>query len=79
VEYATLTYNDAALTTKDGTHTNFQLSGILHQLLSASFGTSAITESLGLRGAGVGTVQGKSNVILKGTVTAALSGPLVVE
>jgi len=77
IEYATLSYDDNALTTKDGTHTNFQLSGILVDMLSENIGTDRATQSVTLRGAGTGTIQGKSNIILKGTVTAALAGVLV--
>ncbi|MGD0615678.1 MAG: hypothetical protein ABSA69_09590, partial [Verrucomicrobiota bacterium] len=76
-EYATLTYDDTALTTKDGTPTNFQLSGILVEVFSENIGIVEATQSVVLRGAGTGTIRGKINVILKGTVTATLSGVLV--
>lgn len=77
IEYATLTYNDTALTTEDGTQTDFQLSGVLVEMLSTNFKTHNTTESVTLRAAGTGTIRGKTNVILKGTVTGTLAGALV--
>lgn len=77
-EYVTLTYDDATLTTTDGTHTNFQLSGILADMYSENVRTAKTTESVTLHGAGTGTIQGKTNIILKGTITATLSGILEV-
>jgi hypothetical protein len=76
-EFASLTYNDNALMTKDGTHTNFQLSGILVDMRSTNIGTENSKQSMRFQGAGTGTIQGKSNIILKGTVTGKLSGVLV--
>lgn len=76
-EYATLNYNDTALTTADGTHTSFQLSGVLVDMVSTNIKTIKTTESVTLHGTGAGTIQGKNNVILKGTVTATLAGVLL--
>jgi hypothetical protein len=75
-EYATLSYNDTALMTKDGTHTNFQLNGILVDSLSTNIGTVKSRQSVLFQGSGSGTIQGKDNIILKGTLSGALSGLL---
>jgi hypothetical protein len=70
----TVTYDDTALTTTDGTHTSFQLSGILVDMISVNEKTFKTTETITLHAAGTGTIRGKANIILKGTTNATLSG-----
>jgi len=72
-EFADLTYNDAGLATKDGTHTELRLSGILVQRRSTGVTTARFRESITLEGAGAGTIRGKSNIILKGIVTGKVN------
>ena len=42
------------------------------ETLSTNFRNNKVAESVTLRGAGTGTIRGISNIILKGSVTAAL-------
>jgi hypothetical protein len=75
-EYVTVTYNDTALTTTDGTHTNFQLSGVLVDMITENERTFKTTEVISLHVAGTGTIRDKTNIILKGTASATLTGHL---
>jgi hypothetical protein len=46
---------------------------ILVQQRSAEITTARLRESISMEGAGIGTIRGKSNIILKGTVTVRVS------
>ncbi|MFO1477395.1 MAG: hypothetical protein U1F98_12160 [Verrucomicrobiota bacterium] len=69
LEFATLTYDDSGLATQDGTHSRFQLSGMAVDTVVSAVRTAKSKESFTLHGAGTGTIQGKTNILLKGTVT----------
>ena len=75
-EYVTVTYDDTALTTTDGTHTSFQLSGVLVDMTTVNERTFKTTQVISLRVAGTGTIRDKTNLILKGTGYATLTGHL---
>lgn len=75
-EYADLAYDDVGLATRDGTHTDFDLKGILVQKRSTDVATGRFREAITLKGAGTGTVRGRGNIVLKGILTGKVSGSL---
>lgn len=72
-----LTYNDNLLTTRDGKHTSFNLSGILVTV----WGDNApkFTQSFKLTGSGDGVVKGKAVVITEGTVRGQLTTSVDID
>ncbi len=74
-EYVILSYDDSALTTGDGTHSTFQISGILVEKLSNTIATGKYKETVSLPGAGGGRIR-DTYVVMKGSLTAALAGVL---
>jgi hypothetical protein len=75
-ELATLSYNDSSLVTRDQTHSNFYLTGILVQRRSTDVVTEAFSESLTLQGAGAGMLRGQDNLIVEGILAGTVSGVL---
>ncbi|HEY2081300.1 MAG TPA: hypothetical protein VGI88_00840 [Verrucomicrobiae bacterium] len=69
-QVATLTYDDSALTTRDGSNTSITLHGLLVTKFKDPNSTS--TSKFTLTGSGDGNIQGASTVI-KGVVTGSTS------
>ncbi len=76
-EYTILAYNDIPRTTGDGMHSDFQFSGQLIEKWSNNFAERVTAEAVVLQGAGGGTIR-NDTIILKGTMTAALSSILIL-
>jgi hypothetical protein len=72
-ETVLVVYDDTGLTTKDGTHSKFQLNCVLVRKLFLNLATQKIRETVKLQGAGYGTIRDKS-VQLEGSMMATLSG-----
>jgi hypothetical protein len=71
--YMLISYDDSAKTTGDGTHSLFELSGMLVNKYSENIATGKFKESVSLSGAGGGMIRNKS-AVLKGTLTGQLAG-----
>ncbi|PWU20742.1 MAG: hypothetical protein C5B50_03270 [Verrucomicrobia bacterium] len=75
-EVATLSYDDSALATRDGTHTSFQISGLMELARSTDLATGRFRESVAFRGVGAGIIRGQGNIILKGTISGTVAGEM---
>jgi hypothetical protein len=76
-EVVVLGYDDTGLTTKDGTHTKFQVNCLLVRKSSSNLVTQQIKDSVKFQGNGTGTIRDQ-NVILQGSGSATISGVLFV-
>jgi hypothetical protein len=72
-EFQNLDYDDTSLATADGTHSRFQLSGVLVEKYSMNIASGKVNDVVTFKGAGTGTIRGRIH-ILQGTVTATVSG-----
>lgn len=70
-----LNYDDSGLTTRDGTHTKFNVIFLVTWKSSENLTNQQIKDSIKLQGVGNGTIRGQ-NVILQGSGSAAISGVL---
>jgi hypothetical protein len=76
-ETVILGYDDSGLTTKDGTHSHFQISFLLVRKSSVNLVTQKFKDTLKLQGAGYGVIHDQ-NVLLQGSGTGQISGVLFV-
>ena len=68
-----LGYDDSGLTTRDGTHTRFQVNCLVTDKVTTNLGKGELHATLKMQGAGYGVIQNR-DVILQGTASAAISG-----
>ena len=72
--YANISYNDSALTTADGTHSVFTITGIFKGTQNINYITGHASQNFQISdGAGYGTIRGVSSVVM-GTSTGKSTG-----
>ena len=76
-EVDVLGYDDTGLTTKDGTHTKFDVDCLLVRKSSSNLVTQQIKDAIKFQGAGTGTIRDQ-NMILQASGSASISGVLFV-
>jgi hypothetical protein len=70
-----ITYDDTGLTTRDGTHSQFQITFLLVDKSSQSNGK--LKDAVKLQGVGYGTIRGQ-NVMIQGTGGATITGKIIL-
>lgn len=76
-ETMALTYDDSGLVTKDGTHSQFQVTCLLVRKTSEDFVNQKIKDQIKMQFMGFGTIRGQ-NVIIQGSGGATITGLPVV-
>jgi hypothetical protein len=72
-ETMALTYDDSGLATKDGTHSQFQVTCLLVRKSSEDFVSQKIKDQIKMQFIGFGTIRGQ-NVIIQGSGGATITG-----
>ncbi len=71
-----LNYDDTGLTTKDGTHSQFQVTCLVVAKSSQNFVAGTLKDKVTLQGIGFGTIRNRG-VEMQGTGTATITGVLL--